>query len=56
MAYRRGQRRGSRGPRRGRNAWVDIDEQQALKNRQNWLKEQLDAVTHRIEELTKPAE
>ncbi len=56
IAYRRGRRRGNRGPRWGRNAWADIDEQQALKNQQNWLKEQLDAVTHRIEELTKPAE
>ncbi len=56
MAHRRGRRHGSRGPRWGRNAWTDIDEQQALKNRQNWLKEQLDAVTHQIEELDKPAE
>lgn len=56
MAYRRGRGGWGRRPRWGRMPWTANDEQQVLKNQQSWLKEQLDAVKQRLEDLTRPSE
>lgn len=64
MANRWGQRRfGNRPPRWGWGAsaadnaadYAADSEIQYLQNQQNWLKDQLDAVTREIEERTKPS-
>lgn len=59
MANRWGQRRfGNRHPRRGRRANTEYSAADSeildLQDRQNWLKDQLDAVTREIENRNKP--
>lgn len=56
MAYRRGRRFSNWQPGWGWRAMPAVDEKQALQARQSWLKEQLDAITRRIEELNTPSE
>jgi hypothetical protein len=57
LAHRRGQRFGNRHPRRGWRAGstyrAEDGETLRLQNRQNWLKEQLDAVTRELDQRNK---
>lgn len=60
MAHRRGRRFGNRYLRWGGRPAPAFREEESemvwLQNRQNWLKEQLDAVTHEIERRNTPSE
>lgn len=60
MAHRRGWRCGNRQPGRGwkgNTTYNSVDSEiQNLHNRENWLKDQLDAVSRQIESLGKTPE
>lgn len=56
MANRWGRRFGGWAPRWGRGVITSDEEKQILQDQQSWLKNQLDEITRRMEQLDKPNE